>query len=107
MLLRKLLLFLSIGALGLGLTAGAVRADDDDDDDDWEDRWDDWDDGPRVRVWRGDYWAPPPAVYYAPAPVYRYGYYEPVPYRVYVPPTYYVAPRVYRWAGPVIWDNWD
>ena len=55
MLLRKLLLLMSIGVLGVGLAPGTrtVGADDDDDDD-WEDRWGDWDDGPRFRAWRGD-----------------------------------------------------
>jgi hypothetical protein len=108
MLIRKLLLLASIGALGLGLSpgTGTARADDDDDwEDDWDDDWDDWDDGPRVRVWRGDWYTPP--VYYAPAPVDRYGYYHPAPYRVYAPPAVYVEPRVYRWAGPVIWESWD
>ena len=107
MLLRKLLLLMSIGVLGVGLApgAGTVGADDDDDGD-WEDRWGDWDEGPRFRAWRGDWYAPPP-VYYTPASAYRYGYYEAVPYRVYAPPPVYVQPRVYRWAGPVIWESWD
>jgi hypothetical protein len=104
MLLRKLLLIVSVGVLGLGLSPATRTAQADDDD--WEDRWDDWDDGPRVRVWRGDPWYAPPPVYYAPAPVYGYGYYQPAPYRVYTPP-YYVAPRVYRWAGPVTWEIYD
>jgi hypothetical protein len=104
MLVRKLLLLAFIGVLGVGLSpgTGSTRADDDDDDD-----WGyDWDEGPRLRVWRGDWYAPPPA-YYSPAPLYRYGYYAPAPYRVYAPPAVYVEPRVYRWAGPVIWESWD
>src|SRR5262245_36723562 len=108
MMIRKLLLIASIGVLAVGVSPGIWTAQaDDDDDDGWEDRWGDWDDGPRVRVWQGGYWSAPPPVYYAPAPVNRFGYYQPVPYRVYAPPSYDVAPRVYRWAGPVMWESWD